>query len=114
MTIGVDQEAVFGGVQATKSIDVWGMLDAQWPVCVEVQGSPADGGTWTTRMAKALEGGGLPCRGSWQSSLQSGSGAYQESLGNSGENRDLGRTQNLSTPTEEVLLLEALSLCHSF
>lgn len=36
------------------------MLDAQWPVCVEVQGSPADGGTWTTPMAEALEGGGLP------------------------------------------------------
>lgn len=50
---------MFGEMQA-KSIDVCRMLGAQWTVCVEVQGSPADGGTWTTLMAEALESGGLP------------------------------------------------------
>lgn len=50
---------MFGELQA-KSIDMCRMLDAQWTVCVEVQGSPAHGGTWTTLMAEALEGGGLP------------------------------------------------------
>lgn len=59
VTIGVDQEVVFAEMQA-KSIVVCRMLGAQWTVCVRVQGSPADGGTWTTRMAEALEGGSLP------------------------------------------------------
>lgn len=91
---------------------------------------------WRSRAALPMEGLGprrwlrpwkvvaslvlsLSTRVHWQSSLQFGSGsfppldAYHESLGSSGENSDLGGTQDLSTPTEEVPS-EALSLCHSF